>query len=285
MKKLVAILLTMNMLLTLMACGTEGAEPAERSFQDSSGLLQSVSENNAGLNEEPGEEPGEKPIEEPSEKPNAEPDEEPIEEPTEAIGGPESAPVAGGETENAGPSDDSTLWNPYVAQRQVILDSGCICGVAFLGYVDPALSDADYDRDYYETYFRENKLTDNYDFLAEMPDENFVSTPGGQELYLVVPLDENSLVSVSYMTHNDELDDVEFEDVLYYSEIGAPILLRCNGSIWGWDCNLTVVAPVENVINWMPQVTEQGELYGEAYDGKRVYDLTPYELIGPKPAD
>ena len=261
MKNRLAILLALCMLLTLMACGTERAKPAERSLQDSSGLLPSVSENNAEPNEEPGQEASMGAMEEPG-----------------------SYPAQDGETDNAGPADDSELWNPYVAQRQVILDSGSFCGVAFLGYADPALSDADYDRDYYETYFRENELTDSFDFLAEMPDENFVSTPGGQELYLVVPLDENSLVSVSYMTHNDELDDMEFDDVLYYSEIGAPILLRCNGSVWGWDCNLTVVAPVENVINWMSQVTEQGELYTTAYGGKSVYDLTPYELIGPKPA-
>lgn len=174
-------------------------------------------------------------------------------------------------------------WNPYVPQRQVILDSGAICGAAFLGTVDPEATNLFLDRDYYEMVFGEGRVTEVFKFLSEIPDDYFAYTPLGQELYLIVPLDENASVSVNSLMRDDELHQMVVKDVIYKSETGAPFLVRCNDG-FSWDSQVVIIDSEGNTVTWMPQLDENGSLNTQANDGKLILDITPYDLINPSGA-
>ena len=113
------------------------------------------------------------------------------------------------------------LWNPNVPPRAKIED-GKWCGVVFIGYIDTDI----------ETYiarnvaYREFTLQeDDYTWLADLPKQNRVETSNGNELYLLIPRDDEANVRISKVD-----DEGNASERIYNSYKGAPILLRCNVS-------------------------------------------------------
>ncbi len=113
------------------------------------------------------------------------------------------------------------LWNPTVPPRAKIED-GKWCGVVFIGYIDTDI----------ETYiarnvaYREFTLQDeDYTWLADLPKQNRVETSNGNELYLIIPRDDEANVRISKVD-----DEGNASEKICNSYKGAPILLRCNVS-------------------------------------------------------
>lgn len=169
------------------------------------------------------------------------------------------------------------IWNPAVVHRQVLFDEGCTAGVLFLGYVDGNAGDLEQDRDYYQSIFEVQGYLEDFPFLAEIPNSNFVQTKDGQELYCIIPQDDMATVSVNQWIVNETNDfKGEAGEVLYRSESGSPILLKCNVSEIIPDVEVLIVDNKNNQLHWCPSLSGMdGSVVVESADGK-LYDFTQY---------
>ena len=171
-------------------------------------------------------------------------------------------------------------WNPIIIQRQILLDEGAMCGVFFLGYVEESAGTLENNRAYYQTIFEEKGYLDAFPFLAEIPDSNFVETEYGQELYCIIPLDTEATVSVNQWIV-DETNGFEEKtgEVLYRSEKGTPILLKCNVSEIVPDAELVIVDSNGKQMKWNPSISGMdGSVFVESANGA-VYDFTVYDEL------
>ena len=123
------------------------------------------------------------------------------------------------------------------------------------------------------------------DIAMDLPDERVVEIRGGQELYLILPMDADAIVSVVYLSEDEET-------LIYESETGDPFLLRCNAAPSPWeddpylsdfeeaeepfDCQVVIEDSVGNVLIWNPYVHfNRGEVNTDAQGGY-VIDFTDY---------
>ena len=168
-------------------------------------------------------------------------------------------------------------WNPGIVHRQMLFDEGYEAGVLFLGYVNAEAGDLESDRDYYQSVFEEQGYLEDFPFLAEIPNSNFVQTEYGQELYCIIPQDGMATVSVNQWIVNEENDfEGESGDVLYRSEYGSPILLKCNVSEIVSDAEVLIVDNKGNTLQWCPYISGMdGHVVTEALEGE-IYDFTKY---------
>jgi len=251
MKKLIVGMLVLCISLWLSACGSENAREPEDTVVPTQA----------------------EPTVEPTETPT------PIATPTQpAPTQAEPTPTESAKPENNNVPSVEEAWNPIVIQRQILLDEGAMCGVLFLGYVDESAGTLESNKAYYQTIFEERGYLDDFPFLAEFPDSNFVETEWGQELYCIIPLDTEATVSVNQWLV-DETSGFEGKtgEVLYQSEKGTPILLKCNVSEIVPDAELVIVDSNGEQMKWNPSLSGMdGSVFVESANGK-VYDLTVYD--------
>jgi len=173
------------------------------------------------------------------------------------------------------------VWNPAVVQRQMLLDEGYAAGVIFIGYVDGSAGDLEQDKDYYQSIFEEQGYLEDFPYLAEIPNSNFVHTEYGQELYCIIPQDDLATVSVNQWIVSEENDfKGESGEVLYRSEIGSPILLKCNASEIVPDVEVLIVDNNGNQLHWCPSLSGiDGSVIVESADGN-LYDFTSHANNG-----
>lgn len=169
------------------------------------------------------------------------------------------------------------VWNPYVAQRQILLDENSMCGVIFLGDIDPEATDLADDRAYYQSVIEESGYADGFDFLLEIPDEKFAASYIGQELFVIIPYDENATVLVNQLTYDEENDYAGTADHIIASfDNGAPFLLKCNQSEIYADTEIIITDSNGSTLSWRPFISkENGRVVTEAGD-KKVCDFTVY---------
>ena len=131
-----------------------------------------------------------------------------------------------------------------------------------------------------------NGLEDAWRGIAySIPDERIVDVHGGKELYLILPLDAEASVSVVYLSDEDE-------SLIYHSETGEPLLLRCNAVNSPWeedpylsdfeevaepfDCRVCIEDSVGDAMIWNPYIHfYMGEMNTQAQGGY-VIDFTNY---------
>lgn len=172
-------------------------------------------------------------------------------------------------------------WNPFVMQRQILLDENCMCGVVYLGYVEAVANDFGVDREYYHNLFKASGYANSFDFLLSLPDDHFASTPIGQELYLIIPYDEKAHVAVNYVSFEEENDfNLKVEDILYTRDNGAPFLVKCNYSDIFPDSQVVIVDSKGETLTFSPMLSlKDGRLNKTAEDGKTIYDFTVYSNL------
>ena len=171
----------------------------------------------------------------------------------------------------------SDVWNPAVVHRQMLFDEDYVAGVLFLGYVDGAAGDLEHNRDYYQSVFEAQGYLEDFPFLAEIPNSNFVQTEYGQELYCMIPTDTMATVSVNeWIPDPNDGFKGKTGDVLYRSETGAPILLKCNVSEIVSDVQIVIVDSEGKTMIWYPSLSGMdGSAVVESATGK-LYDFTKY---------
>lgn len=149
--------------------------------------------------------------------------------------------------------------------RQTLQDTDSICGVVFIGYVDGSHW---YDKNSIDEILRDSGYLEEFQFISDIPEVRTVQTEYGNELYCIFPYDQNASVSVNEYVYDGPDDYVgRTGDVLYHSEFGDPILLRCNVSEIMRDTEICIVDPDGSVLNWQPGIS--------LYDGNVDVPLDP----------
>lgn len=172
-------------------------------------------------------------------------------------------------------------WNPTVMQRQILLDEGVMAGVVYLNYAGQSVYDHTFadERDYFVNLLQESGYADSFDFLLSIPDDHWVETPGGQDLYLVIPYDENACVEVNYLVFEEETNyEGQTGENLYSQSNGAPFLLKCNYSDIFPECEVIITDSNGEVLNWRPFISlRDGTVQTTTQDEeKMLYDFTEY---------
>ena len=99
-------------------------------------------------------------------------------------------------------------------------------------------------------------LCEEYPFLLEIPEDRIIGESG--DLFCIVPLDEDATVAVSKGYWDYENQQNIYDDMLYSSATGDPILLFCNNAGWEPDTEVYISGP-----------------YGEVFWYSETYGLEP----------
>lgn len=180
----------------------------------------------------------------------------------------------------------STVWaeaasdQNLASHRQKAANTGSICGVLFLGYVYGGEGDnlAD-DSAYLEYVLDLSGCTEKFTFLEDISTDRIVEVDGGKEVYCIYPCDENASVTVYEYIMNEANDYIgETGDVLYHSENGEPIILRCNVSEIVSNCQITITDSQGETLEWQPFISLYNGTIGEPWYPPFIYDAT-YEAV------
>ena len=130
-------------------------------------------------------------------------------------------------------------------------------------------------------WIKENSpvFCENYSFVENIPAGQIAGTHMG-ELYCIVPFDENSTVVINRAVY-DENGNGSYENVIYRSESGEPVLLFCNNSGVDGDTMVTITDSDGNKDVWFPGLDEKLMMncpYNANYD-TFIYDFSHYQEI------
>lgn len=193
---------------------------------------------------------------------------------------PEPAPAA--EPENPVPETLPELTDQEIADatlvslRQGMVGTPQLFAAAYFGYQ----ADADSPVDPFETMLREApQLCEDLPFLLAIPEDHIVGPRSG-ELYCIVPADTGYTVAVNRGSWDDSTDNCVYEDVIYRSESGEPILLFCNNSGWEPDTQVTITDNNGISVTWYPQVNHTRRIepaYNDNWD-VLLFDFSHYSV-------
>ena len=151
------------------------------------------------------------------------------------------------------PTQEAPQDASLVSLRQAMVETPQVFAVAYLGY--PEIIDQDMQADPFaimqETAYW---LREDLPFLMDIPQDRIVGETG--ELYCIVPKDENATVAVNKGTWVGDSEPLIYEEVIYRSESGDPILLFCNGSGWEPDTQVVITDSNGTVTTWYPQLDD-----------------------------
>lgn len=158
--------------------------------------------------------------------------------------------------------------------RQAMVGTTEIFAVAYFGYQNT--SDFDGAMDPFEAMATEApQLWADLPFLQTISEDRIIGENG--ELFCIVPLDADATVAVSQGQWDDSAGEYLYEESLYFSESGEPILLFCNNEGWEPDTQVSISGPSGDMI-WYPMTDSNGcadPLYD--YDWNLLmHDFSPY---------
>lgn len=196
---------------------------------------------------------GDKPIELPEIKPPATQDTKPA----------DTTP----ETE---PEQDASLNS----LRQAMVETPQLFAVAYFGNHNNW--DSDLPVDPFEIMKAQApQLCEDLPFLLEIPEDRIIGENG--DLFCIVPLDVNATVAVSKGIWDDMGGAYIFEDSLYFSQSGEPILVFCNSGGFEPDTELYISGPSGEAF-WYPQINDNlcaVPLLNNDWENM-FYDFSPY---------
>ena len=152
---------------------------------------------------------------------------------------PETEPVQVQEERNDG----------LLSLRQSMVETQKIFAVAYFGYYESYDPNQPVDP-YAVMQEAEPGLCADLPFLLEIPADRVIGESG--ELYCIIPLDADATVAVSKGYWDDENSQCIYDDMLYSSDAGEPILLFCNNAGWEPDTQLYICGESGEVF-WYPQ--------------------------------
>lgn len=178
--------------------------------------------------------------------------------------------VSSAEPETSADDPEADEWDPYVIQRQVMLDEGDMCGVAYIGYAESGMTADDCRQ-----LFLDSTYAEDFEDLTDIPDSNIVTECGGCELYLIIPQDVGATVSVNEWLLTEENDFMgEAGRVYYRSESGAPVLVCCNVSDIMPNIVVSIVDSDGRTLDWSPSISLKD---GSVLTNDLVHDFTYYD--------
>jgi len=107
--------------------------------------------------------------------------------------------------------------------RQAMTDYSMMGAVSYLGWYEGEMGSDEFYQSFPEEIME-------FPFLSDLDKKQLIDVDG-YELYAFIPADPEASVTVSHWIINEENDYLgEAGDVIYSSETGDPIIIRCNVS-------------------------------------------------------
>jgi len=154
--------------------------------------------------------------------------------------------------ETAKPTEQNLAEATLNSLRQAMVETPQVFAVAYFGYQDNW--DSDIPVDPFEAMQAETpQLCEDLPFLLNIPQERIVGEYG--ELYCIVPLDTDASVAISRGSWDEINEEYIYEESVYFSESGEPILLFCNGEGWEPDTQVFISGPSGEMI-WYPMLDD-----------------------------
>ena len=111
-----------------------------------------------------------------------------------------------------------------------------------------------------------------------IPEERIIEIIGGQQLYLIIPSDEQASVTVYKLKLGADGFTGIVDEVLYESTSGEPFLLRCNAYDFAMDSEICIVETNGDEYEWYPDVMpDTGRIFQPQVAEPVYMDLTVYE--------
>lgn len=175
-------------------------------------------------------------------------------------------------------ADDDAAYASLNSLRQAMIGTPQVFAVAYFGRTESAEPADPF------VFMNEQapQLCQDLPFLLAIPEENIIGEGWG-ELYCIVPLDTGDSMAVNGVITDDNGEAV-YENVLYRSETGDPILLFCNNTDLQPDTQVNIVSGIvpDVIPAWHPQLDDAlcvAPLYN-SNDEPMIMDFTSYgELL------
>ena len=178
--------------------------------------------------------------------------------------------TAGSTTESTVPADDGASLN---ALRQAMVDAPQILAAAYLGFhyeperaggIDPFLAMEQVAPG----------LCADLPFLLAV--EHIIGEEG--ELYCIVPADPSGSIAINRGTWDDTAGECVYDEVVYRSESGDPVLLFCNAGGFEPDMQVTVTDAAGNTAVWYPRLDDNRIIDMPLDDDwvEQLFDFSPY---------
>ena len=162
--------------------------------------------------------------------------------------------------------------------RQEAQDHGCAAGIFYMGETDTGNLN---------TVLKDNSAF-LWDIVYDIPEDHWITTPGGVEAYCIFPVDPNASVAVNQWVCDESTGFVgEPGEVLYRSDSGNPILLLCNVSDAVPDTEVVIVDSDGNDLSFNPRMAMAGYeyRYGTIASVPGVWDFTLSETDNGEVSD
>ena len=165
--------------------------------------------------------------------------------------------------------------------RHAMAETPQLFAVAYFGYHYSEIPGVPVDP---FAVMRENGywLYQDMPFLQEIPEDRIIGEGG--DLFCIVPLDTDATVAVNKGYWDDENQQHIYDDMLYSSAAGEPILLFCNNAGWEPDTQVYISGPSGEVF-WYPQADDNRCAIPLRNDNREnlFYDFSPYrEMVMAK---
>lgn len=161
--------------------------------------------------------------------------------------------------------------------RQAMVETPQLFAVAYFGYHETPDSPLPVDP-FAVMWENVPGLCEDLPFLLEIPEDRIIGEGG--DLFCIVPLDVDAAVAVSKGYWDDENQQYIYDDMLYSSSAGDPILLFCNNA--GLEPDTQVyISGTSGEVFWYPQEDDNRCVMPLRNDDWEdvFYDFSPYREL------
>ena len=170
---------------------------------------------------------------------------------------------------------------PDIKELDTLRENGEMLGFWYIGYAEPYMDDIGSWRELYRLIFDVTGMSMKVRWLNSIPSDCFVSSEGGQELYLLLPSDIHGCVTISERVFNETTGELEEGRELFRQEDHLrPVLLKCNRSEIMPDVLVRVTDSGGELLEWSPCISGMDGRVVTANDTqKAIRDFTDYDRL------
>ncbi len=173
------------------------------------------------------------------------------------------------------PADNGAATGALAELRQELSTANQVCGVLYVGGFVTFEDCKKYCEEFYY---------DDYPFLAEIKDENFVEASDGKEFFVIVPTDNKASVLINRWVSDDGMNTFYKGEKLYESVSGGEaVIVKCNFSDIFSDVRITVIDSNNASVEFSPQTSMKGGTFGLEIDTENknwIYDIEKNDETG-----
>ncbi len=179
------------------------------------------------------------------------------------------------------PYPDSFIPMPAIKELDTLRENGEMLGFWYIGYVEPDMDNFANFRDLYLRMFEITGMDRKVRYVNSFPPDCFVTSGGGQELYLLLPSDIHGCVTISELLFDETTGDLKEGKELYRQDDNLrPILLKCNRSEIMPDVLIRITDSKGELLEWSPSISGMdGSVVTANKTQKAIRDFTDYNSL------